>query len=166
MICESCSENQATVHLTEITDSEKRELHLCETCAEQKGVSMKHPFAQPQPVSGSQSELKSIAALMCPQCGLSYAEFRAKGRLGCPNDYAFFHRGLEPLLERIHGHTGHVGKVPKRLVPSVELSQEITKLETQMAEAVQGEEYEQAAKLRDRIRDLKSRVEGKADGAR
>src|SRR6202045_5040736 len=117
MKCQSCSA-PATVHLTDIVDGHKKQLHLCQVCAEQQQLIKHQELNLPailqtligQPTGQLTDEL---ARLTCPACGIKYMEFRAEGRLGCPNDYEVFRVGLEPLLERIHRAGKHVGKVPR-----------------------------------------------------
>jgi protein arginine kinase activator len=93
----------------------------------------------------------------CPNCGLAYAEFKAKGRLGCPRCYAAFGPVLIPLLEKVHGAAGHRGKTPERVKGAQATRREIEEIEEQLAAAVAGEEYEKAAQLRDRIRQMKGK---------
>jgi len=89
-----------------------------------------------------------LAELACPDCGIKYMEFRASGRLGCPRDYWVFSKGLTPLLQRFHGATRHVGKVARRR----EGAMERLGMRTRLREAIQKEEYEEAARLRDLLR--------------
>jgi protein arginine kinase activator len=89
--------------------------------------------------------------LTCPACGLKYMEFRAQGRLGCPHDYTVFHAGLEPLLQRIHRASRHVGKAPRRVVPA-ESHAERVELRRLLQAAIDTEAYEEAARLRDLLR--------------
>ena len=92
--------------------------------------------------------------LLCPTCGISLAEFRAAGRFGCPDDYRVFNEAVQPLLERIQHGTRHVGKVPSRAGVELQRENEVIRLRRELERAVQREEYEQAAKLRDSIRRL------------
>lgn len=118
MICEICKENVARVHLSEVSNSNiKMEAHLCEECAKTKGVWFKPQSSLAEVITSLVESQKGkigqeLADLTCPNCGISYPEFRAKLRLGCAKDYEFFRKGLEPLLEKIHGNIHHVGKVP------------------------------------------------------
>src|SRR5262249_40574047 len=107
--CHSCS-NAATVHLTEIVNGHKREVHLCQACAEKKQVLHQQELnlsAILQSVIGPHigALTEDLARLACPECGIKYMEFKAEGRLGCPHDYQVFHTALEPLLQRIHRAT-------------------------------------------------------------
>ena len=153
MTCQFCGQ-PATVHLTDIVNKQKRELHLCDGCAK------KHDLLPDAP--GPQLNLQALVALLtgqpaappeagaltCPACGLKYAVFRADGRLGCPADYDAFRAALEPLLERIHRTTRHAGKTPRRARTADALADDRAKL----AAAVAAEDYEEAARLRDTIR--------------
>ncbi len=89
-----------------------------------------------------------LANLACPDCGLKFMEFRSRGRLGCPNDYDVFARGLSPLIQRTHGATRHVGKVARRQPGA---SRRL-RLRTRLREAIAREDYEQAARIRDQLR--------------
>lgn len=156
MKCHYCS-NPATVHLTDIVNKQKKEVHLCQTCAEQKQLLSKQELNLPailQTLIGQHVGRPSdeLARLTCPQCGIKYMEFRAEGRLGCPHDYEVFRVGLEPLLMRIHRAGRHVGKAPRRQPHTAALVAELVELRKQLRDAVDGESYEEAARLRDVIR--------------
>jgi protein arginine kinase activator len=155
MKCQRCSK-QATLHITEVTGEEQfEELHLCEECA--------HKYLYEPQIKGKGTssavgaEAEETAALNqreCPLCGLKFLEFRNTGRLGCPHDYDAFHEELVPLLENIHGETRHCGKTPRRQPQARQVQAELTKLRKQLQQAVTRENYEEAAKLRDRIKQL------------
>lgn len=156
MKCQNCS-NPATVHLTDIVNKQKREMHLCQECAEQKQLLNKQELNLPailQTLIGQHVGRPSdeLARLTCPQCGIKYMEFRAEGRLGCPHDYEVFRVGLEPLLQRIHRAGRHVGKAPRRQPQTSTAVAELLELRQQLRAAVEGEAYEEAARLRDLIR--------------
>lgn len=157
--CQVCKKNMATVHLTEILKGNKREIHLCEECAGKKGVSFKSGFSIQDFLSGLASsaaaqEMAKMQQIKCPICGLSYLDFRQHGRLGCATDYTVFKEGLIPLLEKIHGSVEHLGKIPSKGGASVEQGRELMSLRTQLKQAIEKEDYEQAAALRDRIRAM------------
>ena len=100
------------------------------------------------------------AGLVCPRCGLSYLEFRKTGRLGCPDDYEFFRKGLLPFLEKIHLATQHVGKIPSRADVRTHQVKELITLRRQLSSLVDREAYEEAAKVRDRIKTLEETGDG------
>lgn len=163
MKCQFC-ENPASVHLTKIVKGHKakQEVHLCESCAREHNlipdqatphVDLKAllglllgPLQQPQPQSPAEP-----LALTCPTCGLKYEQFRAEGRLGCPDDYIAFQATLEPLLERIHRAQVHMGKLPLA-VRRGNREAELKDLRRKMKAAAKAENYEEAARLRDLIR--------------
>jgi protein arginine kinase activator len=156
--CQIC-DNPATVHLTEIVNKKKRALHLCERCARERNLIPEQPGPQldlkallnllmhPFP-PGSQPAADQAAAPAindtCEVCGITLAEFKAEGRLGCPHDYESLRAALEPLLERIHRSTAHAGKAPRAI--------RVREWKKQMQAAVASEDYEEAARLRDLIR--------------
>ena len=156
MKCHSCS-NEAAVHLTSIVNGQKTEKHLCPQCAENQHAIQHQELNLPailhnligQHVGQLTDEL---ARLTCPSCGMGYMEFRAEGRLGCPQDYYVFRAGLEPLLQRIHRSERHVGKTPRHLGQHAKLDAELLDLRQQLNRAVEEEAYEEAARLRDLLR--------------
>jgi protein arginine kinase activator len=154
--CQLCS-NPATVHLTDIVESHKKELHLCQNCAEQHQLVKKQELNLPailQNLIGQHlgPQTDELARLTCPACGIKYMEFRAQGRLGCPHDYVVFRGGLAPLLQRIHRSDRHVGKTPQRSVLPPERQAELVDLRRCLQSAIQTEAYEEAARLRDLLR--------------
>lgn len=159
--CQHCQKQPATVHLTEIIDGKKREVHLCEACAQKENV---HPFTAQSFFSHLLEPAKAGvgpgADVRCPKCGLSYSEFRQRGRLGCAEDYQLFKEGLNQLLERIHGGTQHLGRVPSRAGANLKRERELIELRRELNKAVQREEYERAAGIRDRIRRIEEQEVG------
>ncbi|MFA4991972.1 MAG: UvrB/UvrC motif-containing protein [Candidatus Omnitrophota bacterium] len=164
MMCDICSKNQATVHLTEIIDDQITEMHLCEECAQKKGAQMESHFGLSDLLAGLadlgtqfNSKTKSEAKIKCPKCGLTYEDFRKVGRLGCGECYSAFKDSLVPLLKRIHGSIQHYGKSPKKAVKVTKVKNELQELKDRLQKAVQNEEFEEAARLRDRIKDFEKK---------
>jgi protein arginine kinase activator len=161
MVCNICGKNQATVHLTEIIDEQITELHLCEECAQKKGAQMESHFGLSDLLAGladlgtqfNKTKTDSVK-LKCPKCGLTYEDFKKVGRLGCGECYAAFKEALVPLLKRIHGSTQHFGKAPKKIAKVVKVKNELEVLKEKLQKAINKEDFEEAAKLRDKIRDL------------
>ena len=169
--CEQCHEREAVIHLTQIVDEQVTTLHLCERCAAEKGVD--------SPASLTKTPLGSFLAAMgqapgqvplpqvsdaCPSCGATLDDFRETGRLGCPACYRAFEGPLRDLLRRLHGSTHHMGE---RYVDrnATDVSQDspaalsgaattATELREQLRVAVETENFELAAELRDRLRAL------------
>ncbi len=158
MKCQSCGSNPATVHLTDIVQGKKKQLHLCQTCAEGQHLIQQQELNLPAILEtligqhvGPQND--ELARLTCPACGIKYMEFRAQGRLGCPHDYNVFRNGLEPLLKRIHRAGRHVGKSPRRGTVDPDRHAELFALRARLRTAVDQEHYEEAARLRDLLRE-------------
>jgi protein arginine kinase activator len=180
--CDLCS-GKATIHLTDIVNGQKKEVHLCHKCAEaQKLVAHQqlNLSAILQTVIGQHvgALTDELARLTCPACGIKYMEFRAAGRLGCPYDYQVFAKALRPLLKRIHRGMRHVGKVPRRrarveVTPGelldtreqlgqalrLERERELLELRRKLRSAVEKEAYEEAARLRDLLRQKEAAYE-------
>jgi protein arginine kinase activator len=156
MKCQFCS-NPATVHLTRLVKKQKVEVHLCQACAEkhQSPVSDLSLSSILESLIGQHVSpvAEELSRLICPTCGIKYMEFRADGRLGCPADYEVFRAGLVPILQRIHRATRHAGKVPGRRAPTPrDSAEDLLELRQQLRRAVEAEDYERAAAVRDLIR--------------
>lgn len=162
--CSRCSK-PAILHITEIEQSEVQELHLCESCAQEylsSGQPSPSTESLPEKLAefASEHELDELDQLVCPNCGITFREFRSQGRLGCPHDYIAFQRELLPLLENIHGDTQHSGKFPKRAPGASQRQYRLIKLRSQLQLAIKQENYETAASLRDEIQSLEAEEHG------
>ncbi|HOU36658.1 MAG TPA: UvrB/UvrC motif-containing protein [Candidatus Omnitrophota bacterium] len=183
MICDICGKNPATVHLTEIIDDQMNELHLCEECAHKKSAQMEQQFGLSDLLAGlagfeKQKDEKEGIALKCPNCGMTFKDFKKIGRLGCGECYAAFRSFLGPLLKRIHGSNLHCGKAPgsriakltrRKIEPGETRAapgqDTVAELRIRLQKAVEAEAYEEAARLRDRIKELErtAHQEGKKE---
>jgi protein arginine kinase activator len=162
MKCDNCNK-PATVHLTEIKSGKKIEKHLCEQCAAQnEGFTAAAKTHMPinelltNFVMAHSGLATKEQQTTCEHCGITWAEFRQTGLLGCAHDYMLFEKDLTPLLKRAHEEQAHhVGKVPTRRggtgVP-VKRQVDVARLRKELARAVEAEDYERAAKLRDQIK--------------
>ena len=152
MKCLRCPK-QATYHITEVLPEDRfEEVHLCEDCA--KKYLVEPPKEASDEVGESAEEV--FAGPTCEACGLSYLEFRNHGRFGCAHDYDSFKGELLPLLESIHGDVRHVGKAPRRLPRAQGEQVELTTLRRRLQQLVTDENYEEAARVRDRIKQLET----------
>lgn len=155
--CERCS-SPATVHITEVLQEGKfEEHHVCEPCypkylqeTQHKGISAKLPPGD----SGGDFEDALFGQQECPRCGIKFLDFRNTHRLGCPQDYEVFRNELTPLLENIHGEPRHCGKTPRRYPQTKKAEAELVQLRSRLKRAVEREDYEEAARLRDQIKTL------------
>lgn len=159
MLCNICAKNPATVHLTEIIDDQMNELHLCETCAREKSTQMESQFGLSDLLAGlaefEKPDLdKEATSIKCPNCKLTYTDFKKIGRLGCGECYITFKKYLTPLLRRIHGSSHHFGKSPVRITKVVKKKLDLQDLRDKLQKAIEDEAFEEAARLRDQIREL------------
>jgi protein arginine kinase activator len=166
MQCEECEERAATVHFTKIVQGEKSEFHLCEVCAREKGDLLNQTtagFSLNSLLSGllnfdSAGASTTVAPPRCSTCGLTYSQFSQVGRFGCADCYSHFESRLEPLLRKVHGSTTHIGKVPQRTGGKMKTKRRLEELRTQLRNAIQSEKFEEAADLRDKIRELEQNL--------
>lgn len=169
MKCQKC-EKSATFHITELTGGKPQEVHLCEECAREyltqpdssdgTPASLAGALAQQLAVGQTAADLARLDQQSCPVCGITFFEFRNKGRLGCPHDYVCFEKELDPLLMNIHGETRHVGKRPQRQPADTDDHTQLIRLRREMKEAITAEDYERASELRDQIRRTKENPGG------
>ncbi len=162
MQCQICHKKTATIHLTEITNGVRQEMHMCEDCALEQGVTAKNQLTVNELLSQllasqpSNEELDGPSEeVCCPLCGFALKQFRKQGVLGCPHDYELFEKELLPLIESAHGgRTRHCGKVPARLPSQTRHEIELSHLREQLKIAIEKENYELAARLRDQIQEM------------
>ncbi|MDY6913618.1 MAG: UvrB/UvrC motif-containing protein [Planctomycetota bacterium] len=156
--CDNC-DRPATVYLTEITDGQKIEKHLCEKCAAAEGITIQAnvPISQllQDFILQSSESGEETLSMSCEICGMRFSEFIEKKLLGCPHDYDAFETALVGLLEREHeGASQHMGKVPHRAGSDQKKQNAMLRLRAQLTGAIAVEDYERAAALRDQIREL------------
>lgn len=159
MICQVCESRPATIHITEIVADQKKVLDLCEECAQEKGLAHGSGVF-PELLKSLVSDRPPASTKACPECGITFEEFRAKGRFGCPKDYEVFADDLAPLLEKIHNAKQHVGRVPVGVVPDADRDERLRRLRRDLARAVAEEQYEEAARIRDEIRQTEEALRG------
>jgi protein arginine kinase activator len=171
MKCQRC-EKPATFHITELTGPQPQEHHLCETCfkahfvqAEEEPTSAEASLAgmlaKQLKLGQAAEQLQELDKRACPQCGITFYEFRNQGRLGCPHDYVHFRKELMPLIANIHGEVRHVGKRPQgspARSSNTDWQTVLIRLRREQREAIAKEHYEQAAKLRDEIEDIERKL--------
>jgi protein arginine kinase activator len=161
MVCDDCRENDAVVQLTAIKDNVVVQLHLCERCAAERGVETtvntlpKHPLGEFLNQVQQQVLATPADSGKCSFCGSTMADFRASGRWGCARCYTQFESGIRELLRRVHGHSRHIGRnyqAPQG--EEMEKSAVLTELRERLRRAIESEQFEQAADIRDRIRGM------------
>ena len=177
MKCQACGANPATVHLTQVMDGKVREIHLCESCAEQGGVNLQNALSLSElllkigvPEEGAATP--DGAERSCPGCHMRRSDFKKTSRLGCAECYTAFASDLAPLIASMHKGERHVGKMPPDgggaptvfpvepasapapATPPAPVGPTPEQLQKQLAAAIAAENYEEAARLRDQIRLL------------
>ncbi len=171
MKCEKCGKNEANTYVTEIINGQKKEYHLCSECAE--GIGLKSfdnmeinignflggIFGSEKTIGTAPEILKAPA--VCKNCGMTVEEFSRGGKLGCSECYSAFRGRLIRPLRQIHGSCEHIGKVPERMGGKLKISREISKLEAELNHAVMEQNFEEAAEIRDKIRELRSQNDKK-----
>ncbi len=163
MLCESCNEREATVHLTQVADGSVKKVHLCEECAAKSGFDIHGPMSITDillgmggAAPGTEGEDRS-----CSRCHMRRADFKKTGRLGCPDCYQTFEAELLPMIKAMHRNDQHTGKVPSREDLRVRMTAEIASVQKALDEAVAGEKYEDAARLLDQIATCRRKMNAK-----
>jgi protein arginine kinase activator len=164
--CDKCA-RQATHHSVEIIQGQKIEKHLCEQHAAEEGLAIKSIHTPINELltnfvkvhSTGEGDEASPQGLTCPECGLTFSEFRKDSLLGCPDCYKAFEQPLSTIMERAHeGGTHHIGKVPRRAGAGEQRQALLMRMRKQLDDAVLGEDYERAARLRDDIRKFEGEL--------
>lgn len=167
MKCAMCGAAEASVHLTQVADGKVRSVHLCEACARKSGINIENPMSLSDlffglgltsaSAAGGASTPPPNASRACPSCGGTLVEFKTSGRLGCPTCYSAFETELEDLIRQMHRGDRHVGRRPAVAAAAAEEAsgETVEQLQQQLEQAVAEEQYEDAARLRDRIAALR-----------
>ncbi|MCP4176732.1 MAG: hypothetical protein GY756_03115 [bacterium] len=180
MLCEICKQNKATIHIQEIINNTKKTLHICQHCADKKGVegvgiqgiNISEILYNLSTNTGSLDEndnhyknpiidepVKNTASIFCPKCKLDLSEFKKTGRLGCENCYSAFEEVLSKTLSNMHRGTVHMGKKPSEDASNSSFIKiDLINLQRQLDEHIKKEEYEKAAEIRDQIKSLKNNI--------
>lgn len=175
MQCQKCNQNEATVHFRQNINGDVKEIHLCPKCAAElgydsvfSGLEELNPFGAFD--MGVQNFLGSLFSQELPQlgterkcsfCGETFEDFAQSAMAGCAHCYDEFRNDMLPYIQRIHGKTKHVGKIPSSAGKELKLQRELTSLKKKLNEAVTNQEYEKAAEFRDQIKDIEKKVQGK-----
>nr|WP_279391949.1 UvrB/UvrC motif-containing protein [Virgibacillus halodenitrificans] len=169
--CQECHERPATLHFTQVINGIKTEVHVCEVCAKEKGY-MSYPedgyslhnllsglfnFDSLKQESNSEGIFNQVKELQCPKCEMSYSQFKRVGKFGCAVCYETFADRLDPIFKRVHaGNTQHHGKIPKRQGGDLHKKKQISNYKTQLRHLIESEAFEDAAKIRDKIKALEN----------
>ena len=158
MKCEFC-DRDATVHLKQVIKDESLEMHLCEECAEERGITDPAGFSL-QNLFGGEDEKMSLPELKtlpsCADCGFSFEDLKKVGRLGCSKCYTVFSAEILGMLSTMHRGVTHTGKKPEGIVDTVEREEAIAEQKAKLEEAIKAEDFELAVSLRDAISKLET----------
>lgn len=174
MLCENCKTRPASLHFTKIINGEKSEYHLCEQCAKENEEIMatNNDFSFHHLLSGllnfdnmvnGHSIQVDSDTVRCSNCGLTFTQFKKLGKFGCSDCYKHFETQLEPIFRRIHGNSIHSGKVPLRSGKELKSKKELNLLKSKLQQKVMNEEFEEAAKIRDKIKALELKLSQKGE---
>lgn len=170
MLCEICNKNEATVHITKVINGVKEEKHVCENCAGSvegidlvKDMNFAPALNFQNVISGFLNFMNQgstslpqdrLSRLVCENCGTTYDEFMKTGLLGCDHCYSIFNDAVMPVLRRVQTSTEHHGKIPTRAGKDIAKEKQLETLKKDLQKAIEAEEFEKAAELRDKIRDI------------
>lgn len=168
MLCQNCGKHEATTHIKSVVNGEYTQLHLCSDCAGKLGYGdvfsgfgldlgdfFGNFFSKPKAM------LSSTRAERCEKCGMSFEEIVKSGKIGCAGCYEKFYDMLLPSIRRIHGKTQHSGKTAQVIEEKAEVKEKtkeeiILELKDEMQKAIEKQDFERAAEIRDSIRELEA----------
>ncbi|MFZ3580283.1 UvrB/UvrC motif-containing protein [Virgibacillus sp. DJP39] len=173
MECQECKQRPASLHFARVVNGNKTEIHLCDICAKEKGY-LTYPeegyslhslltglfnFDATSIATQNQSDNQETKELQCPKCEMTFSQFKRVGKFGCAECYKTFSDHLDPVFRRVHsGNTKHYGKIPKRQGGNIHTRKQVNEYKEKLTQLVSNEAFEQAAEIRDKIRDLEKEM--------
>ncbi|MFC0300719.1 UvrB/UvrC motif-containing protein [Virgibacillus soli] len=180
MECQECHQRPATLHYTQVSNGNKHEVHVCEVCAKEKGYILPNSeegyslhdllkglfnFENPKVNHTSKSPFQTTKEIQCPSCGMTLTQFKRISKFGCAECYHTFSDKLDPIFRRVHnGNIKHAGKIPKRRGGHLHLKKQLDTYKEKLRQLIENEAFEDAAVVRDQIRDLESQIRNKEAG--
>lgn len=179
MKCQECEDREATLHLRQVLNGQKTEIHVCEVCAKEKGYKMypEEGYSLHHLLSGlfnydtqklgeeQNTSYREKTDLQCPQCKLTFSEFKRVGKFGCKQCYETFSEKLDPIFRRVHsGNSTHQGKIPKRNSEDMHIKKKLESYRIELKRLVEEEEFEEAANVRDIIKEMEKELRQKEAG--
>jgi len=172
MICPYCNEHEATIHYTEVINSQVKKIHICEACARKKGIDAELPFSFSDVFSALSKGIEQIAqsrdtsqesTRSCPVCNIQLQDLLKQGRMGCAQCYETFEDILKDILQNVQKSPSHIGKTPKNFVRSPDVKRRLAEREKALRLAISEERYEDCVVLRDEIRKLNEALDSHDD---
>lgn len=158
MLCEKCGKNHATTHIKTVVNGIVREYNLCSACAAQSGYGSNSITGMLASMLGDMTPQAVKNQKCCSVCGATFSDIAHSGKMGCGECYKTFNDEILPYLKRVHGATRHVGKIPNRAPLIVKPKEKtVEDLRQELARMVAEEKYEQAATLRDKIKEMEGK---------
>ncbi len=157
--CNIC-DKPATVHLTQIVNGKVHKIDLCEACAKEKGVTDPNGFSLADLLAGNvEGTVMGDAPhmMVCENCGFTPDDYKKLGRLGCSSCYDSLHAMIKPMLAHMHKGVTHIGKIPRNTLDRAAIKRQIDQLQSQMMDAIRDERYEDAAEMRDEIKNIEEK---------
>ena len=155
MLCEKCNKNHATTHIKTVVNGIVREYNLCSECAAKSGYASNSITGMLASMLGDMPTLKLQNQKNCQVCGATFSDIAHSGKMGCSECYNTFKDEILPYLKRVHGATQHTGKIPNRAPLIVRPKEKtIDELRQELSRLVADEKYEQAAIIRDKIKEM------------
>lgn len=179
MECQECQKRPATLHFTQLINGNKTKVHVCEVCAKEKGymvhqeegyslhnlLSSLFNFDYGQLDSSNEETFNYTGDFRCPKCNLTISEFKRTGKFGCAQCYETFSAKLDPIFRRVHsGNTKHYGKIPKRMGGDLHIKKKLKTYQDKLEQLIKDEAFEQAAIVRDQIKELKLKTNNSTAG--
>jgi len=166
VLCDRCNENEAVIHIKKTLNGKSTEIHLCDQCAKETKENEIHipvsfqdflvgimDLAVKEIIEEEKENIKT-KIIRCDKCGMTYEDFKKSGKFGCMECYTTFEKKLPIVFKKLHGHTKHNGKVPVKLGKKILQEEDISVLKNELRKAILKEEFEMAAELRDRIKQM------------
>ncbi len=165
MLCDQCGERPATMVISQVLDGKQVKVYLCEQCANENEayLAQSNPFEQFMGAVFDQKTPSQESSLTCPQCGMTIGEFKKRSKIGCANCYNVFKGYLSPIFKQIHGNNYHIGKKPSKFQRKLKEINYVNNLQLALRKSLEVEDYEEAARLRDRIKEVKDNEETAGD---
>ncbi len=160
MKCQFC-EQEANVTYTKVVGDKSQKIHLCNQCADDKGITNLENFdltdmlmSDDQFAPAKAEEHAASSKSECADCGFTLADLRKIGRLGCSSCYDTFGSEVQSMIRNMHKGTQHKGKVPEGMLKEIEAKTKLKTLQSKLDKAIANEEYEKAGKLKNELETL------------